>query len=356
MKDKIKQTRIMYLVVLAALVILSIWVVKPFLLTIIGGLIIGYIFYPVYKRLLGGIKNKWASAFIVSILIILIFTIPFILAVQLFAKEAYVSYILIKQRLSSGDLLGQCVDSSTKCQLVGWVKSFVSESQLNFYVNDIANKAAQAVLEKTKNIIVSLPAIFLHLFILLFVMFYTFKDGEFFIKRLEQALPIKPHHRKIIRTKAKDMLNSTLYGLILVSFIQGVVAGIGYFIFGGKSPILLGIFTALAALIPVIGTAIVWLPVSLAILFDGIVKNQNSLVFNGIGLMIYGAVAVSLIDNLLRPKIIGERAKIHPVLVLIGILGGLAAFGIVGILLGPLILALFITFIDIAYSEIVHEA
>ncbi|MBW3023118.1 AI-2E family transporter [Candidatus Woesearchaeota archaeon] len=352
MRDhKLKQSRIVYLVVLAVLVLLSLWVIKPFILTMIGAVILGYIFYPVYKWVLKKIGNKWASAFIVSVLIILIFTIPFIFAVQTFTKEAYVSYLLIKQKLASGNIYGECAGQELSCRVNNWMKTIVPESQLNFYLSDVANRATQFVLDKTKEIIVSLPNIFLHLFILLFVMFYTFKDGKLFIRKVEQMLPVKENHKKAIFSKTKEMLGSTIYGIIVVAFVQGIIAGIGYFIFGVRSPVILGIMTALAALVPIIGTAIVWLPTSLVMIFEGLTKNQNSLVFNGIGLLIYGALLVSLIDNFLRPKIIGDRAKLHPVLVLIGILGGIAAFGIVGVLIGPLVLALLFTVIEIMQMD-----
>jgi len=354
--EKLKQSRAIYIVSLVLLIILTAWIIKPFILTIIGGLILGYIFYPVYLWVLKRMKNKWASAFIVSTLIILIFTIPIVLSIQLFAKEAYVSYILIKQKLASGgEFKGECLEATLKCDAVRWVGNFLSNSQVNFYINDALNKATQFFIDKSREFITSLPQILIDLLILIFVIFYTFKDGEKFLKKVESVIPLRMDHKIIIKDKAKEMLNSTLYGIIVVSIIQGIIAGIGYFIFGVKSPVLLGIFTALAAMIPVIGTGIVWFPVSLSMLVNGLIENQNSLIFRGIGLMIYGFFIVSLIDNFIRPKIIGKRAKLHPILVLLGILGGVAAFGVVGILIGPLVIALFVTFLEIVYLG-EHEA
>jgi len=351
----LKQTRWVYLVSLLILIVLSVWVIKPFILTILGGLIIGYIFYPVYKWVLGKIRKKWLSAFIVSVLVVLVFTLPFILAVQLFAKEAYVSYILIKQEISSPSLYLKCSEPGIRCDLVNRFQNFFSSPQTQFYLNDVVNKVTQFFVDKSRDFISSLPVILVDVLILLFVIFYTFKDGTLFIKKIEQVLPLKEHHKKVLMNKTKEMLNSTLYGIIIVAFIQGAVAGIGYLIFGVKSPLLLAVFTALAALLPFIGTGIVWFPLSAYMALEGFVTNNSSLVARGIGLMIYGFFLVSLIDNFLRPKIIGKKSKLHPVLVLIGILGGIAAFGIVGVLLGPLIIALFVTFLEIIYLG-EHEA
>lgn len=352
MKDHIlKQTKIIYLFVLFALVVLSIWVVKPFVLTIIGGLIIGYIFYPAYNLLLKKIKNKWATAFIVSFLIVLIFTIPFVIAVELFAKEAYVSYIIIKQKLSSEYNSETCSEPGMRCEIINSIKNILSKPQIKFYVDDIINRGTQFFVDKSRNFITSLPILFVHLIILIFVIFYTLKDGEHFLKNVRKILPIKPLHQRIMFEKTKEMLDSTIYGIIVVSIVQGIAAGVGYFIFGVKSPILLGVFTALAAMLPIIGTALVWLPVSAGIIIEGFLKNQSDIMLKGVGLLLYCALFVSLLDNFLRPKIIGDKARLHPVLVLIGILGGAYAFGAVGILLGPLVITLLFTFLEMINVE-----
>jgi len=144
---------------------------------------------------------------------------------------------------------------------------------------------------------------------------------------------------------------------MLVAFIQGVLAGIGYFIFGVKSPVLLGVLTALAALIPVVGTAIVWGPTVIIYFFNAMASNDSTGIALSLGLLAYSIFPVSIIDNFIRPKIIGDKSKTHPILVLLGILGGVATFGFVGILLGPIIITLFVTFIDIYHEErLDHEA
>lgn len=347
-----KKSFLIYSVVFVILAVLAIWVVKPFILSIIAGIIVAYIFFPVYKLFLKRIKSKGWSAFIVSILIIIIFTVPFFFLVEAFSKDAYVSYIIIKQKVSATVFASQpCLDNSSGCAVINWVQGQMSGPQAKLYIENAISKMAQWAMGKTNDIVMSLPSIFLQIFVMLFVMYYTFKDGEKAFRKFIAVMPLKPKHYSQIVGKTKEMINSTLYGMIIVAAIQGLLAGIGFFIFGVKSPVLLGILTALAALLPVVGTAVVWGPTVAVYFIDSMLSNDSTGIVMALGLLAYCIFPVSTIDNFIRPKIIGGRAKVHPVLILLGILGGVAAFGIVGLLLGPIIITLFVIFMDIYQEE-----
>jgi predicted PurR-regulated permease PerM len=141
------------------------------------------------------------------------------------------------------------------------------------------------------------------------------------------------------------------YGNITIAIMQGILGAIGFMIFGVPSPILWGFVMVLFALIPYFGTAVVWLPAALNLIFSGYLQNNSSLTTRGIFLIVYGVLVISSIDNILKPKLIGAKANVHPILVLIGVLGGLSLFGFVGLFLGPMMLALLMTFIDIYEEE-----
>ena len=356
-----KTSFITYSVIFVILIVLALWVVKPFILSIIGGIIVAYIFYPVHRWLVRRIKSKGWSAFIVSVLIVLIFTAPFLFLVQAFAKDAYVSYVLIKQKVSStfftGELQSPCPGKGIGCSLINWIRSFTSQSQTKFYFDDTLNKITQFAVSKAQDVVVKLPSIFLQVFVVLFVIYYALKDGEALIKKSYKIFPVKRAHYTIMVDKVKEMTSSTIYGVMVVAAIQGAFAGLGYFIFGVESPVLLGVMTALAALLPVVGTALVWVPVVAVHFFNAAVAGNDAGMALALGLLAYCIFPVSTIDNFIRPKIIGQRAKVHPILVLLGILGGVAAFGFVGVLLGPIIITLFVTFADIYQEErLDHEA
>jgi predicted PurR-regulated permease PerM len=347
-----KTSFIMYSALFIILTVLALWIVKPFILSIIAGVIIAYIFHPVYLWILKRLRSKGWSAFIVTILIIIIFTVPIFFIAQEFAKDAYVSYVVIKQKFTASFFAAEpCIEKNIGCSISNWVKDLMNGPQAKTYLEDALAKVTNWAIGRTSAFVSQIPNIILQIFVMMFVVYYSLKDGDKLVKKIIMALPLKKHHYSTIVRKTKEMIFSTVYGMLLVAAIQGLCAGIGFFIFGVKSPVLLGILTALAALLPVLGTAIVWGPTVAVYFFDSLLSNNTTGIILSLGLLAYCIFPVSTIDNFVRPKIIGDRARVHPVLVLLGILGGVAAFGIVGLLIGPLIITLFVTFIDIYHQE-----
>jgi len=176
---------------------------------------------------------------------------------------------------------------------------------------------------------------------MVFIMFFLLRDGKDIANKVKRLLPLKKHYQKRVFEKSKEVTFAVVYGHLSVALIQGALGGIGFLILGVSSPLLWGLVMAFAALIPFVGTPLVWLPVALFRIFNGFSTGNNSLLLNGILLFLYGALIVSTIDNFLKPKIIGDKAEVHPILVLLGVLGGLKLFGIIGIVIGPVILAIF---------------
>ena len=132
--------------------------------------------------------------------------------------------------------------------------------------------------------------------------------------------------------------------MILIAIIQGAVGALGLWLFRAPSPVILGIVMVILIILPVVGAVLIWLPIA-------IIKILQGDMFNGIGLLLFGILILSTIDNFIRPKIIGTRAKIHPVIILIGVLGGIELFGIIGMVLGPLILGILSVFLEFYIQE-----
>ena len=162
-----------------------------------------------------------------------------------------------------------------------------------------------------------------------------------------KVLPIKPAHQEILVKSFKDVTYAVIYGHVIIALIQGTLGTIGFVILGVPSPIFLGSIMTITALIPYLGTAIIWLPTAIFMITSGLIQHSNSMVIRGIILLSFGALVISTIDNILRPKIIGSKADVHPLLVLFGVLGGLSMFGFIGIIIGPVILAACIVMIKL---------
>jgi len=333
----------------------AIIIIKPFIATIIVSAIISYIFYPVYKKLNTKISSKGACSAIIIILLLIILIIPMVLITGKITQETYEAYLKAKEVFGEDtELKNLCLDKNGfVCSSFIWVQNFDNKYKLDLgekFSQSVSRIAAKAI-TTVSNFIFDLPGFFLHFFIMLFVTFYMFIDGPRMLKALKRSLPLKEIHKEHIFKQFNDVIFATIYGSIVVAVIQGVVATIGFFIFGVTSPIMLGLITIIAAFIPLLGAALIWFPAVVTLLVKGILTENNDFTFRAIGLFIWSLILVSSIDNVLKPKIIGSKAKMHPLVILLGVFGGLSAFGFVGIMVGPLLLALFITALKIYESE-----
>ena len=298
---------------------------------------------------------KNVSALLTTIFIVILLSIPIVIFFYSISSDATTLYVLAKQKLVTGDLFDSngCT-TGLACTINTKIEHFLSDPKIMFYVNNALGHATTFVLDYTSGIFISIPKFILKLFICFFVLFYSFRDGKEVLTWLKGMLPLKHRFKEDLFSRTQDVIFATVYGTIIVAIIQGIVATIGFIIFGVPSAILLGLLLTFAALIPLVGTALVWLPTSVIMIIDGYVHADNTIIGKGIGLLLYGALIISLIDNIIKPRIISKEAKLHPVLILIGLFGGLHVLGPIGMVIGPLVFALLVSFIHI-YQRDKHE-
>jgi len=343
--------RYIFVVFFLFVIYLSYMVLKPFLTAIIASAILAYLFYPLYERIKKGVKSENLSAFIASILVIIIIAMPFLFLINSVTKESQFVYIRAKQIFITGDVFSlgcSPEDTSNLCKFSSWVSSFTSRPQVRYHLQTSIERMTTAFSKKISEFVFAIPTIVLGIFVTFFTLFYLFKDGKNVLEKVKKILPLNTQDQKKVFQKMNETTYAIVYGSLLVAAIQGLVGGVGYFFFGVQSPIMWGVLTAIFALVPVIGTVIVWLPLSLLLMAQGFSVQ-------GIGLLIYGLFIISSMDNILKPFVVGRKAKIHPVLVLLGVLGGLAVFGFIGFVIGPLILAVFMTFLEIYENEKINS-
>lgn len=345
--------RIFFSILFVAMLVLAFLVTKPFLAVLITGAIIAYLVNPLYAKLLHHVKNRHVAAFIVALSIVILITLPFIGVLGLVANEAVSTYSTIDQHhLGSNFLRIACKNQDwASCRAIKFFVAFLPDRNLDYYMQSAIEKITTFIIDNFSKFLLSIPEIMLNLFILAFVVYYLLKDGETISKKIKNILPLKESHKQNVFARFHDATYAVFYGNIAVAVAQGFLGSIGFFVFGTKSPILWGSVMAIFALLPYFGTAIVWLPAALNLIFEGYLQDSNSLIVKGFLLIIYGIFIVSLADNFLKPKIISKKADIHPILVLLGVFGGLELFGFLGFILGPIILAILVTFIEIYEEE-----
>lgn len=354
--------RLFFSVLFIAILLLAFYIIKPFLPALLTGAIIAYLSYPLYIKTLKYIHNKNLASFAVTVIIVLLLTVPFIIVLGLVSKEAVATYNSLSQNGLSENGQKHNVGANFMkivCNNENWYSCRLAKYFVNLLPNDDVDYFLKASIEKITVFIAtnfykfaaSIPGILLNLFVMLFVIYYLLVDGEAVVVRIKNILPLKEAHKQNVFGKFHDITFGVFYGNIAVAIVQGILGAIGFFVFGVPSPILWGAVMVLFALVPYFGTAIVWLPAALNLIFVGYLQNSTSATVRGMLLIAYGILVISTMDNILKPKIIGKKSNVHPVLVLLGVLGGLNLFGLLGIILGPVLLALLITFIEIYEEE-----
>ncbi len=313
MLDKNKNYVLLFMIIIVLYLLFLI--IKPFLSAIFASIILTYALYPLYNKLNKKIKNNTLSSIILTLIILLLVILPFALAANIVAKESVTAYNYIKSR-----------DFSL------FISKYFHEDSSEL-VKTVVDRASFFLVKFTSEFILSLPSILLSFFVMIFLTYYLFKDGNKFLEIFRKIIPLKTSMKDKLYEKFKITTKALIYGVLLTAVVQGLVAGIGYFIFKISSPLLFGFITMIGSLMPFLGTIVVWLPL-------GVFQLLQGNLFSGIGLLLYGALIISSMDNLIKPKFIGERAKIHPVIILIGLLGGIKVFGFMGIFIGPLFLTL----------------
>lgn len=324
-------SRKFFILLMVCLVGFSIFLIKSMIVSIIGGCLLAYIFHPVYKKLSSWIKNRHVAAILMSLLLVLLVLVPIIFSANAIITES-ISFVHNARAIDLSDLESK-------------VAAFTGKSiNLDYYLRESAAKFSAIVAEWAQKFVLSLASKALSAFVMLFVMYYLFKDGEALVRKLEADTPLKSSIKQTLLKRFHEVTYATVYGLVLTAIVQGAFGALGFWLFKVPSPILWGLVMVVLAMIPLVGTALIWLP---AALYKIILHDY----FNGFGLLIFGILVIGSVDNLIRPKIIGSTGNIHPAIALLGVLGGLEVFGLFGLIIGPLILAITYVLVEIYISE-----
>lgn len=332
----------------AIVAVLAFFVLKPFLSVLFLAGTFAVIFYPFYKKMLSwvGEKRPGTSAFLTIVAVMVIVLVPLsFLGAQIF-KEARNLHQGIQSITDSelGVLNGIEPSSNPFIQKVReQFEGFVTQASDD--LGQVVAKGTTWVLNNVSGLFESIGRIVLAIFLWFLSFYYLLRDGHK-LKRLLIALsPLSDQYDQEIITKALTSIKSVVGGSLIMAIIQGTLAGVGFAFFGIPNPSIWGALAVIAALIPTVGTAIVTLP---AVIYLAFVGNTMSTV----GLLIWSVVLVAGIDNILRPKLIERGIKVHPLVILLSVLGGITLFGPIGFLLGPIIMSLLAEFLSI-YEHLV---
>lgn len=317
-------------VILIGLIILSYFLLKPILAAIIIGIILAFIFMPIYNWINKYLRKKNLSAFLISLLLVLIIIVPLWYLMPIMINQSVKFYIASQQ-----------IDFVTPLQkiLPSLFQSETFSSEVGSAIRTFVTQTTNSLTNSFSNFILNFPTLFLQMIVALFSFFFVLRDREELISYIQSLIPFSKEVEKKLFKTSRDLTISILYGQVVIGIIQGIITGIGFFAFSVPNALLLSALACLAGIFPIIGTSIVWIPVVIYLLIAG---NPVS----ALGVAAFGIVS-AIIENFLKPAFISRRTQMNSWVILIGMIGGLFLFGILGIILGPLILAYLLIILEV---------
>ena len=324
--------RLIVVVLLAGLVLLSYVVLRPFLVPVIWALILAYVTWPLFVRLRRLLRNQATlAATLMTLLLATAFVVPLVGLASLLRGEFAKAYDVLAHFLARQPQLPESIAGIP--WLGEWLQALIDRvSRDPSSLPTELGKLADESLGEIRTVIGGVGRNLAKTFFALLTAFFTYRNGEQFAKQVREVLHQLLGERVdgyIIAIG--DTTRAVVYGIVLAALGQGILAGLGYWIFGIEAPALLGAVTALIALVP-FGAPLIWVSAGVWL----IITDRTGA---GVGLLLWGLLVVSWVDNLIRPIVISNATRIPFLLVLFGVLGGIAAFGLVGLFLGPVILA-----------------
>ena len=324
---------------LLATLIFTFFVFRPFWITIILGVCFSIVLYPIYDWFTQRKLPSWFSSLLTVILFVIILCGPLL----------GIGVLVLNQ---SQDVYRTVVEDGGVRPFMDSVGNTVNKflpPGVNFDINEKASSFVSYLSNNIAKIFSATVSAFFSFILMLLIMFYFLKDGARWRRAVVVLSPLADKDDEKIIRRLSLAVNGVIKGSLFIALIQGLMMGIGLWIFGIPNPALWGVVAAVCAMIPSIGTALVSVP---AIIY---LFNSGDTV-SAIGLLAWATIAVGLIDNFLSPYIVGSKINIPPLLILFSVLGGIAFLGPVGILIGPLSVSLLYTLISIYRNEFKENA
>lgn len=319
------------------------WVLWPFFGAILWSTVLAILFAPLNRRLLRAMPGKTnLAAATTSIIVLLIVVVPLVLVSIALVDEATALFAQVK----SGEINFGVYFQTVFDALPEWTKGFMARSGFGDFgafqdrLTGALTEVSQYLATQVVGIGQSTFAFFISLAMMLYLAFFLIRDGDKLFLRVRKAVPLNHEYKRALFAKFTTVVRATVKGVILVAVLQGVLGGLIFWFLGIHAPLLWGVLMMFLSLLPAIGASVVWVPVSIYFFATGAL-------WQGVVLVLFGALVIGLVDNILRPALVGKDLKMPDYVVLISTLGGIGIWGLNGLVIGPAVAAMFIAVWDI---------
>lgn len=318
-------------------------VIVPFFVPICWAGVFAILFYPLYEWLVPHVRRKGIAAIVMCAVILLLIIGPLgYLAVAL-VSEASDAVTYINEMYKNGEL------NEMFSFNVPWLEGLkeqlgkyydISSVNIEAIAKDGIDVVSTVLVSQTRNLLANGAQAVFYFVLMLFTMYYFFRDGAALIQRLRRLMPLTPTQINVTFRQLQDIIQATMYGGIVVALIQGLLGGILFWAVGIPSAVFWAAVMAFLSIIPLVGAFVVFIPAAIILAITGAW-------IKGLIVLAVGTIVISQVDNILRPMLIAGKASMHPLLLFFSIMGGISLFGLLGVILGPIIAAIFVTLLKI---------
>lgn len=322
---------------------------SPFLKTAFWAVTLALILFPLHIQACKLIKTSPSLAALLSTSVVVLLTLPL---------GALLLFSMAQQGLELYDVARDYVSGGGVEKMIQWIRSYEPlrnlESQL-LQSEDLQQKLSNLILNVSKSIGTfvtgllaglgkNLLGLIIHVILAIFFLFFIFRDGPRFYRYVYEIVPMEEKHKKAVFQKVNDTFSAVLRGQFLTALVQSVLAGLVFLFLGIPLALLFGFLTLLMAMVPIVGAGSIWIPLDIYLF----ATHQTG---KGIVLLIFGALGISMVDNFLKPILIGQKAKLPTLFLFLGIIGGLKLYGVLGLFMGPVVLSVFFALVSIYQEE-----
>ena len=330
---------ILPLVIVLAIALYVCWLmVQPFTNVILWAAVLAIVFYPMHRRIRARVANPSAAAILSMVLVVVLILLP----------ATFITIAVVRELAGVADNLQadmQRLSSGSTTAGLGWVLD-----RLRVYVDIDAAAAQRFLAERLQSLGGALAASTLlvvggavgavvQMVLVIFTLFYMFRDGDRIRHAMYETLPLERIQMQDITIRTRDVIAATIYGVLVISAIQGTLGTIIFWVLGLPSPLLWGVVMFFLSMIPIAGAFLVWVPAAIYLALTGAYVKALILV-------LWGLLVIGSIDNFLSPRLVGRRARLHELLIFFSVLGGLQVFGVLGVVLGPVVVAITLAIIE----------
>ncbi|MBC7931995.1 MAG: AI-2E family transporter [Rubrivivax sp.] len=339
MDKRQNQARWLALLLALAFVVYLCWLmVRPFLDVLAWAAVLVVLFYPVHRRLVERTRRPAVSALVSCVLVILVILLPL----------SFITVALVREFSGAAQGLQNFAaslldpNSPTTGRLIGRLGQYVDVEHLRSpeAIKQFVERMSGTIAQSTVGLVGGALGAVVQIFFIIFTMYYLFRDGAGIVRGLPAVLPLEAAQSEEIFARTKEVIGASVYGVLVIAAIQGALGGLAFWMLGLPSPLVWGVVMAFFSLIPMAGSFVVWVPAALYLAATQQWWKAGFLVF-------WGAIVIGMVDNFLRPKLVGEKTKLHELFIFFSVLGGLQVFGVLGLVLGPVVLAITLALFDV---------